>query len=392
MRDRFFETEVVGVLHSIWKVSFIFILLVVPRFAVAACSSPAGVVGQFQWISASSDMRFCDGTNWRTTKAMVTGTVCTTAGTVSYRTSDLQYCDGAHWVSMSGMTTTTTCTTTAGTFQWSSANSRMEWCNGANWIVMEPMQSLVIASNTSNYNIYTAAGSPTGVAYVAVTINAGVTVSSTSVAIPAMQTGSGWAAGSTITIYNSGNIIGKGGAGGPGSDDIGTSAVGGNGGDALSLGFNVTMYNTGNVFAGGGGGGGGRSGTVYDACGKTYCTYMFGGGGGGGGAGSSGGSAGVGGSPVGGAPNYAGAPGAAGTSTGGSGGAGGAYSLYSGGTGGAGGGYGANGSVGGAVSIYTSGVQGPGTGGSSGNAVRLNGKTITWASGNNGTQVKGPQN
>lgn len=47
------------------------LLLSVSMFSIVAsadCISPAGVQGQTQWISASSDIRYCDGTNWISTK------------------------------------------------------------------------------------------------------------------------------------------------------------------------------------------------------------------------------------------------------------------------------------------------------------------------------------
>lgn len=94
--------------------------------------------------------------------------------------------------------------------------------------------SLTISSDTANYNIFTSAGSPTVPVAVTLTINASINVSSTSTSTYALDTGTGWATGSTITIANSGKIIGKGGLGGDGgtgdiygSDPGGAGSVGG---------------------------------------------------------------------------------------------------------------------------------------------------------------------
>ena len=74
--------------------------------------------------------------------------------------------------------------------------------------------TLKITANVSNYNIFTSAGSPDRAVNVLVIISTGIVVNSTSTGTAAMQTGSGWKTGSTLTIVNKGNIIGAGGAGG----------------------------------------------------------------------------------------------------------------------------------------------------------------------------------
>ena len=83
-----------------------------------------------------------------------------------------------------------------------------------------PIIKLVIAANTNNYNIFTAAGSPSAPGQeVWVTLNSGVIVGSTSTATPAMTRGTGWGASSVVRIKvasGTGRIVGKGGAGGIG--------------------------------------------------------------------------------------------------------------------------------------------------------------------------------
>lgn len=170
--------------------------------------------------------------------------------------------------------------------------------------------NLTISSNTANYNIRTAAGSPSSPANVTVTINGGVTVYSNSVLFSAIDTGTGWTSGSTITIVNSGLIVGKSGDNGQ-IDNSGVPASGNGingeaGGTAFRAQYATTFTNSGTVAGGGGQGGFGGNGS----------TVSFGNYGGGGGHGQ-GGSAVTGGdrtSQGGGAGNSA-AGGAGGTST-----------------------------------------------------------------------------
>lgn len=229
--------------------------------------------------------------------------------------------------------------------------------------------NLTISSNTTDYNIRTAAGSPATASIVTVTINTGIIVGA-SAAGPyyfALDTGSGWAAGTELYLVNNGYIYGKGGAGNSN-----------NASSAIKLNWNLTITNAnGYIF---GGGGGGAQGYGHGTPGIGYA----GGGGGGGGQGYAG--------SAGGAPNNnGGEPGTAGDAGAmgypGSGGAGGYNSVYgtTGGNGGDGGGWGENGKP--------SGANGAGAInnaiGYGGNAVVLNGYSVTWVNGNNGSRVKG---
>ena len=265
--------------------------------------------------------------------------------------------------------------------------------NAGTWRQVFGKEEIVISGSTSNYNLFTALGSPAYPVWAEVTIDSGVIVSSTSTANPAFDTGA-MPAGSRITIINDGNIIGKGGAAGDGGDTNGTTCTtnptaGSSGGDAMNLQADVIIDNTnGNIFGGGGGGGGG-GGACYTG------PLCFGGGGGGGGAGGGSGGAN-------GATQGTGAGDGTDGTTGPSGERG-CGSNYATGpdcgitcasdniSGGHGGEYGEAGLVG----CYQAGAalctQVAGNGGAAGKAVDLNGNTITWLGGNNGAQVKGAQ-
>ena len=247
--------------------------------------------------------------------------------------------------------------------------------------------SYVFSSNTANASLALSSisGYIAGKSDITITINSGIYVYSTSTGNAGL-TLSGGTTGDTLTIVNNGFILGQGGNGGAGSQT--SPATGSAGGVALSLSFNATINNTNGsayIAAGGGGGGGGLGGTKY---------ALSGGGGGGGAGGGNGGSSDSSAGGNGGGVGSAGAngyPGADGGSGGGAGGGGGGIPIFGGnggsanaaggnadsapdaiGGGGGGGGWGANGG---------SGYPGAG-GGSGGKAVALNGKTVTWVSGN----------
>jgi hypothetical protein len=164
--------------------------------------------------------------------------------------------------------------------------------------------NLVISADTDNYDIYANRGGSyvAGESDVTLTINSGVVVGSTSIATNALQTGSSWTAGDTITIVNNGTVTGKGGNGGVGGDADNNSGVktttsgtdGEDGGDAFLAQFATSFTNNGAVY-GGGGGGGGAGGDAQTITGKISRHDAYGGGGGGGGAGDAVGSGGAGG-------------------------------------------------------------------------------------------------
>ena len=232
--------------------------------------------------------------------------------------------------------------------------------------------NLTIASDTADYNVFTAAGSPAYRANIVLTINSGVNVYASSTAVYALTTGTGWVGGSSIQLINNGKIIGRGGAGGMGGAAYQSTPwanageVGGAGGNAMRLTIPATITGSGSIIAGGGGGGGGGGGVAF-------YNGTAGGGGGGGGAYAGGGGAG-------GIASYGwavnGAAGGVGTFIAGGGGGAGGSAATTGGAGGAGG-YGTNGANGGGS--YTGGGSGGGAGYSiigSGNITLPNTNTV----------------
>jgi len=253
---------------------------------------------------------------------------------------------------------------------WKEIDNAYQKVAGTYKIVHNNRIDLVISTNTSNYNLFTSAGSPTIPTSVVLTINSGVNLSSTSTSNPSLLIPA-FIVGSDIRIINNGNIYADGGdgaAGGSGGilNDPGSSGAAG--GQAISISFNVTIDNTnGNIYGGGRGGNGGIS---ENSCGAP-------GGGGGGGQGDNGGSAGP-----------AGAPG---TGTGTNASAGNSGTSISPGSGGAPGSCEFQISEGIFETRFgNSGIDGGIWG--NGKAINLNGNIVTWEGGNNAAQVKGAVN
>lgn len=124
---------------------------------------------------------------------------------------------------------------------------------------------LTINSTVTNYNIFTAAGSPSAATNVILNITSSGLVGG--VGATALTVGQ-FPTGSVITINNSGTIVGYGGA-------AGTSTTGGNGGDAIKADYpnqTVTINNLSGSFIYGGGGGGGKGGT---GGGGQYTTTVY---------------------------------------------------------------------------------------------------------------------
>lgn len=169
-----------------------------------------------------------------------------------------------------------------------------------------------------------------------------ITITASATSVPALETGSGWPAGTNLeVVFGSGcQVIGKGGAGGAGGySNTVAGAPGGAGGPAyrvtapITSGTVTSRISGGGVYGGGGGGGGGggkrTSTTGTDT--TTYQHYYGGAGGTGSGPGAAtGGSAATGGAGGSGGTWAAGAPGAASTTAGGTGGAVGAAIVNSG--------------------------------------------------------------
>jgi len=245
--------------------------------------------------------------------------------------------------------------------------------------------TLTISADTNGYNIFNNRGGTyvAGISDITLVNNANI-YSTSGVAL---DTGTGWTAGDTITIDNNALIVGHGGDGGAGSSVNSTTAgaAGGNGGagsTAFNLQYDITLDNTGGTISGGsGGGGGGGSSVTLVVPGKGSDLYYgaTGGGGGAGRASASGGAAG------GGLANNGTIYGSAGNASSitalGTGGAGGTNTSSSpSAIGGAGGNGGANTASAGANGVAgTNGsTSAGGTGGAGGKAVNLNGNSITY--------------
>jgi hypothetical protein len=142
------------------------------------------------------------------------------------------------------------------------------------WIV-----TVTISATTANFNLRAFLNATYGdyssiPTDVTVTINSGVYLYASSTALAGFDTGSAWAATSTITVINNGYIIGMGGAGG-----VGYNGAGEAGGPAMIIRYPTIVNNTNGYILGGGGGGGGGGGMFYTPNGAYYAS---GGGGGGG--------------------------------------------------------------------------------------------------------------
>lgn len=219
--------------------------------------------------------------------------------------------------------------------------------------------TLTIASDTTNYDLYTASAPAysAGKSDIFLTINPGVNVYSNSTGTAAVAVPSSFTTGDVITITNNGTIVGRGGSGN-----------GGSGGTGLAVSYPTTVANNNQIAGGGGAGGSG---------GKFASNPDVPGGGGGGAAYGAGG-------PPNGNP--------AGFSTGGNGGSGNTvvfapYSYITAGNGGAGAGWGSSGTPGNAAyGVEFGGYPGPpgNPGGASGNSITGN-SYITWTA--NGTKT-----
>ncbi|MEO8101940.1 MAG: hypothetical protein ABI790_05405 [Betaproteobacteria bacterium] len=237
---------------------------------------------------------------------------------------------------------------------------------------------VISATQAGQYNLFTAAGSPANAVDIYLTIN-------TAVVLQAGLIGTGFAAGSTITIVNNGRIAGAAGFGanGVGLDGSSNYLAGiapGNGAHAIETNAPTRIDNTnGEIFGGGGGGGAGAANRL--PVGGPY-TYRAGGGGGGGGRGYNNAAAGAGGvSAV--SVFESGFAGTAGSSS--AVGVGGPCNTNAG-AGGGGGDWGLAGE-GGAVAAQEGSNNY--AGGVAGQAVKTNGGGVTWLGGNNSGQVKG---
>lgn len=155
--------------------AWIFILIFITSEAAhAVCSSPAGVAGQIQWISADSKVKYCDGTSWIDT-SQSTGASCsgTTAGTIQNSSGTARYCNGTNWITMSsGTSLGASAGITAGTFTFDTGSSKLKFSNGTNWYdtTYSGGGSPVITTNPANGSLGCATGSVGLPAYAPITV------------------------------------------------------------------------------------------------------------------------------------------------------------------------------------------------------------------------------
>lgn len=151
--------------------------------------------------------------------------------------------------------------------------------------------SRVFSANTTQTTVTASSivGYVAGKTDLTITINAGVIITSTNTATPAL-TITGATVGDTITIVNNGYIFGMGGAGGRGGGNETSFLVpvtGNAGGPAIQLtsltGIPLTVRNSGVLAGGSGGGGGGGGGYSREFIYAFFAVDIVGGGTGGGG-------------------------------------------------------------------------------------------------------------
>lgn len=285
-----------------------------------------------------------------------------------------------------------------------------------------PALTVDVTTDQTNFNLFTAAGSPGTAKTVTVNISSGVKIRSNAAGTPAFDEGTGWAPGTTVILNNLGAIQGMGGAGGAGGSagyQLGTGfpgtmtntagTAGGAGGTALKLTVPTSIANAaGEIFGGGGGGGGGNGSSCWFNADSQYLVASPANGGGGGQSANT-----TSGGAVGTTNNYTDFPvvGQIAGTSGSSSGAGTGGAAYDGGASfgtvrltvgkaGDGGAWGIAGSAGQATTylpLITPPDEGwnqqsaaaVGAGGAAGKAIDLNGQAITWLSGNDSTHVKG---
>lgn len=136
---------------------FVFTILI-SNAVHAACSSPAGVAGQVQYIS--SDMKYCDGTNWNTMTESNLGTGCSgEGGKISWLSPNLRFCNGSTWIKMNTSTTAGSAAgTLAGTMRYHSGSQKMQVSNATNWyelgVTPIPPSGISITHSDNNRKVY----------------------------------------------------------------------------------------------------------------------------------------------------------------------------------------------------------------------------------------------
>lgn len=94
------------------------------------------VPGQFRFNVTTSNLEYCVGPNWASSKVSSTGITCGGAdlGRVRYYNSEIGFCDGGYWYSTKGAQLTTCTATDVGKVSWN--GTVLRFCDGTNWYSM----------------------------------------------------------------------------------------------------------------------------------------------------------------------------------------------------------------------------------------------------------------
>lgn len=96
--------------------------------AHSACSLPTANAGELAWDTGTLAVRYCDGTNWKSTAGTrLTSCAGTTVGTITFDGATYKFCNGTYWYQMKG-NSLGGCTTTDGTMEFNSGTSKMRYC------------------------------------------------------------------------------------------------------------------------------------------------------------------------------------------------------------------------------------------------------------------------
>ncbi|MES2963097.1 MAG: hypothetical protein V4760_04345, partial [Bdellovibrionota bacterium] len=105
--------------------------------ARALCATPVAAAGVMEYDLGTSNIRYCDGTNWKITGGTrLTSCVGTTAGTFYFDPAGPYYkfCDGAYWYRMRGNVVAGGCAgTTDGFMTYDSGVNKMKYCVSNVW-------------------------------------------------------------------------------------------------------------------------------------------------------------------------------------------------------------------------------------------------------------------
>lgn len=102
-----------------------------------ACTSPAGVSGQIQYIAG--DLKFCNGTVWKTLTISNLGQSCAVPGQISWASPDLRFCNGTNWIKINSATIEEVSSQPIGAFRYTSG--KVQVSDGTNWYLAGPPAS-----------------------------------------------------------------------------------------------------------------------------------------------------------------------------------------------------------------------------------------------------------